>query len=69
MFVVVEVFLGSVTMRNTHVRMDVDPDPFSFDARVNASKIAISNLMDCNLDGDPISLFRVNGVSFRVNGV
>ncbi len=56
-------------MPNTHVRMDVDPDPFSFDARVNTGKIAISILMDCDPDGDPISSFRVNGVSFRVNGV
>ena len=38
--------------------MDHDPDPLSFDARVNATEIAISILMDC----DPISLLHVNGV-------
>lgn len=28
---------GPVPMRNTHVRMDSDPHPFSFGARVNAT--------------------------------
>ena len=32
-------------MHNTHVQVDRDPDPFSFNARVNATRIAISILV------------------------
>ena len=45
-------------MRNRPARMGHDPDPLSFDARVNATKIVILILMD----RDPISLLRVNGI-------
>ena len=32
-------------MHNTHVKVDRNTDPFSFNARVNATRIAISILM------------------------
>ena len=54
--------LASVTMRNVHIRMDRDPDPFSVVARVNATRILISIVVNRNLDHDPISLLQVNGV-------
>ena len=43
--IVFVVFLGSVTMHNTHVRVDRNPDLFSFNACVNAARIAISILV------------------------
>ena len=58
----VVVLLGYVTMCNLHVRMGRDSDPFSFDARVNATRILISILVNRDLDRDPVSLLRVSGV-------
>ena len=46
-------------MHNTHVQVDRDPDPFSFNARVNATRIAISILVGSR---SHIFLFRVNRV-------
>ena len=60
--IVVAVLLGSVTMHDTHVRMDHDIDPLSFDGRVKATRLMILILVDCNLDRDSAFLLCVNGV-------
>ena len=60
--IVFVVLLGSVTMRHAHVVTDRDPDSFSLGIRVKATRILVSILLGHDLDRDPLSLLRVNGV-------
>ena len=55
-------FLGHVTIHNTHLRLNDDPDLFLFDACVNAIRIATSIIVDGYLDCYPVLLLHVNRI-------
>ena len=46
--------LDSVIMHHTHVLMDRNSDPFTFDISFNPSRIAMSILVDWDLDRHPV---------------